>query len=109
MEITKGQSPHRIINAMIFLEALIVHCIFTLVSLVMPLFIATMSVLCSMLEKGLFHRADRVEKRKDREKKKKKKEIEEKEKKKEEEKEKESATEVSMFESNHEKTCLRGF
>lgn len=47
----------------------------------------------SMLEKGLFHRADRVEKRKDREKKKKKKELEEKEKKKEEEKEKESATE----------------
>ena len=59
-----------------------------------------------MLEKGLFHRADRVEKRKDREKKKKKKEIEEKEKKKEEEKEKESATEVSIFELRHQKTCL---
>lgn len=42
----------------------------------------------SMLEKGLFHRADKVEKKKDRDKKKKKKEIEEKEKKKEEEKEK---------------------
>ena len=49
----------------------------------------------SLLEKGLFHRADKVERRKDKEKKRKKKELEEKEK--EKEKEKEVVVEVWRF------------
>ena len=45
------------------------------------------------IQKGLFHRADKVESKRDKDKKKKKKELEEKEK----EKEKESGTDVSWF------------